>query len=157
MKIQIKSKNNNLLFELDQEENSLRITLEIAVKRGADLRGADLRGADLGGADLSDAYLGGADLSDADLDLIKSPPTNSHFFISELLFRNAKKEKEKNFAGRIRIETNLCWEEFALLAKKMKVVKWAKDILFRWPEYKEKIDETEKSLSPKTPPNGVYI
>jgi uncharacterized protein YjbI with pentapeptide repeats len=35
--------------------------------RGADLGGADLRGADLRGADLRGAYLGGADLGRADL------------------------------------------------------------------------------------------
>ena len=54
-----------------------KLELEIAVKNGADLRGADLRGADLNwadlrgaglrGADLRGASLGGADLRGADL------------------------------------------------------------------------------------------
>ncbi|HQV49075.1 MAG TPA: pentapeptide repeat-containing protein [Dokdonella sp.] len=78
MNIQIKSRfTAAVLFEHDCENNSLRITLELAIKSGADLRGADLRGADLSdaylsradlrGADLSDAYLSGADLRGADL------------------------------------------------------------------------------------------
>jgi hypothetical protein len=76
-----------VLFEHDAEDNSMRVTLELALKSdaylsgaylsdaylsgaylsGADLRGADLSGADLSGADLSDAYLSGAYLSGADL------------------------------------------------------------------------------------------
>jgi uncharacterized protein YjbI with pentapeptide repeats len=82
IKIQIKSWLGKLLFELEEENNTLKKTLETAVLRGADLRGADLRGAvlrdadlsdadlrgaNLRGADLSDADLSGADLSDADL------------------------------------------------------------------------------------------
>ena len=75
MKVKIEIKNRitgKVLFELEREDNSVKKTLEEAVKnkaylRGADLRGADLRGADLGGAYLGDAYLGGADLRGADL------------------------------------------------------------------------------------------
>ena len=68
MNIQIKSRfTAAVLFEHDCENNSLRITLELAIKSGADLRGADLRGADLSGADLSRADLSGADLSGANL------------------------------------------------------------------------------------------
>ena len=78
MNIQIKSRfTAAVLFEHDCENNSLRITLELAIKsganlsgadlRGAYLSGADLRGADLSGANLSGAYLSGADLSGADL------------------------------------------------------------------------------------------
>ena len=55
-----------------EERFRLWAALEIAVKREADLRGADLEGAYLGGADLEgadlrSAYLGGADLRGADL------------------------------------------------------------------------------------------
>ena len=69
-----------VLFKLETE--SLKMCVETAVKRSADLRDADLRDADLrdanlsgadlggaylGGANLSGAYLGGANLSGADL------------------------------------------------------------------------------------------
>mgnify|MGYP003640836866 CR=1 FL=1 len=88
MKIEIKHRyNDSVLFAHEAEENSLKITLLMALKAGADLcganlyganlygadlrvadlRGADLCGADLGGADLRGADLGGADLYGADL------------------------------------------------------------------------------------------
>ena len=59
-----------VLFKLETE--SLKMCVETAVKRSADLRDADLRDADLRdadlrGADLRDADLRGADLSGADL------------------------------------------------------------------------------------------
>ena len=53
------------MFSLKTE--SLKLTLEAAVKSGADLGGANLYGADLYGANLGGADLYGADLSDADL------------------------------------------------------------------------------------------
>ena len=66
MKIQIKSRfTAAVLFEHDTENNSVRMTLELAIKSGANLSGADLSRANLSGADLSGAYLSGADLSDA--------------------------------------------------------------------------------------------
>ena len=86
MNIQIKSCfTDAVLFEHDCENNSIRLTLELAIKsganlsradlsgayliganlRGANLRGANLRGANLIGADLSGANLSGADLSGA--------------------------------------------------------------------------------------------
>ena len=65
--IQIKSRLGNVLFEYTKESNTLKDTLEEAVKRGAYLRGADLGGADLSGAYLRGADLSGADLSGADL------------------------------------------------------------------------------------------
>ena len=68
MNIQIKSRfSAEPLFEHDCENNSIRLTLELAIKSGADLSGADLSGADLSGADLSGANLRGADLIGADL------------------------------------------------------------------------------------------
>ena len=77
MKLSILSRfNASILFEYEAEENNLKITLQVAVKTGADLRGADLRGADLRGADLYGADLRGADLRGADLDgekLVKTP------------------------------------------------------------------------------------
>jgi len=106
-----------------------------AYLRGADLRGADLRGANLKGADLR-----GADLREANLN-VKNPPVNDHFFASEILFRAAKTENQKNFASRIRMELGLCWDDFYEMAKKMKVVMFVKAVLGQWGEYKTKIDE----------------
>jgi len=73
MKIEIKSRfSGNVLFSFERKNNSIRITLEAALKAkvnlyGANLYGADLRDANLYGADLRGAYLYGADLRDADL------------------------------------------------------------------------------------------
>lgn len=69
IKIQIKSRwvIDKVLFEYESEDNSMKKTLEEAVKSGANLRGADLSGAYLRGAYLSGAYLRGADLRGADL------------------------------------------------------------------------------------------
>ncbi len=68
MNIQIKSRfTAAVLFEHDCEGNSIRFTLELAIKSGANLSGANLSGAYLIGADLIGAYLIGADLSGADL------------------------------------------------------------------------------------------
>ena len=54
MKVCILSRfNASVLFEYESEENSLKITLQAAVKSGADLDGADLRGANLDGEKLT--------------------------------------------------------------------------------------------------------
>ena len=55
----------SILFKC--EETTIKLTLELGVKRGANLRGADLRGADLRGANLRGANLRGADLYGANL------------------------------------------------------------------------------------------
>ena len=65
IKIQIKSICGSVLFEYEKENNTIKDTLCEAVKKDANLGGADLSGANLGGADLSGAYLRGADLSRA--------------------------------------------------------------------------------------------
>jgi len=73
IKIEIKSWiTGNVIFSLEKEENSIKITLEAAVKSGANLGGANLVDANLGGANLlganlGDANLGGANLKDANL------------------------------------------------------------------------------------------
>ena len=122
--------------------------LEGADLRGADLKdayleGADLRGADLRGAYLRGAYLRGADLRGADLrgaDLrVKTPPVNSYQFISEVLYKKSETEIQLDFSGRIRLQTNECWKYFIKLARKKKVLTWAKKILFQWEEFKEKL------------------
>ena len=56
MEIEIKSRiNDEVLFSLDCEANTIRKTIEEAINRGADLSGADLSGAYLSDAYLSDA------------------------------------------------------------------------------------------------------
>jgi hypothetical protein len=68
MKIDIKHrKSGEVIFSYDQENNSIKITLEIAVRAHANLYGANLRGADLRGANLFGANLYGADLYGANL------------------------------------------------------------------------------------------
>ena len=68
IKIEIKSILGNVLFEFSKENNTLKDTLVEAVRRGANLGGANLRGAYLGGAYLEGAYLGGAYLEGAYLE-----------------------------------------------------------------------------------------
>ena len=67
VKIEIKSIFGNVLFEFSKENNTIKDTVEEAVRRGAYLSGADLRDANLRDADLRDAYLGGANLGGANL------------------------------------------------------------------------------------------
>ena len=76
-KIEIKSIWGSVLFSYEKEDNTIKDTLEEAVRSGANLRGAYLgganlrgaylRGANLGGANLGGANLGGAYLGDANL------------------------------------------------------------------------------------------
>ena len=159
MNIKIKHKwTGKVLFELEKEKNSLKITLEAGVKananlRNANLRNANLRNADLWNANLWNANLRNANLSDADLrnaDLrnanlsVKNPPINDHVFVSEILWRSAEKENQKDFASRIRMELGECWEFFIELARSKGVVVWAKKVLCKWPEFKEKVKGYEK-------------
>jgi len=70
--IEIKDIYGNVLFTHECEENSVKKTLEEAVRQNvwlhyADLRYADLRYANLRYANLHGAYLSGADLGDANL------------------------------------------------------------------------------------------
>ena len=77
MLINISSISDSVLFSYNVAENTVKVTVQEAVKAGANLYGADLssanlssanlRGADLRGADLSSANLYGADLSSANL------------------------------------------------------------------------------------------
>ena len=68
MKLKIEIKNRftgKVLFEYENENNTIKDTLVKAVEQGADLRGAYLQGADLQGADLRGAYLQGAEIKSA--------------------------------------------------------------------------------------------
>ena len=66
MKIEIKSRwDASVLFSIEAE--NVKLTVEAAVKSGANLYGADLSRANLSSADLSRANLSSADLSGANL------------------------------------------------------------------------------------------
>jgi hypothetical protein len=102
MKIEIKSRySGEVLFAHEQENNTIRITLELAVKAGAKLTGAKLSnsnlfnakltGADLSNANLFNAKLTGADLFNANLsyaDLSNSNLSNANLSYADL--SNAK-------------------------------------------------------------------
>ena len=60
VKIQIKSIFGEVLFEYEKENNTIKDTVEEAVRRQVSLRNADLRNADLSNADLSNAVLSNA-------------------------------------------------------------------------------------------------
>ena len=68
IKIQIKSIWGDILFEYEKENNTIKDTLEEAIKHGANLNGANLYGANLDGANLYGANLDGANLNGASLD-----------------------------------------------------------------------------------------
>ena len=68
IKIQIKSVFGKVLFELEKENNTIKETLEQAIKENANLRGATLRDATLRGATLINANLEGANLEGANLE-----------------------------------------------------------------------------------------
>ena len=77
MKIQIKYRFTAfVIFEHECENNSMRLTVELALKYRANLSGADLSEADLSGANLSRANLFGADLSRANLSYTNLSYTN---------------------------------------------------------------------------------
>ena len=68
IKIEIRNRwTGSVVFEYTKEGNTITETVLDAIRRGADLRGADLRGADLRDAYLCGANLYGAYLCDADL------------------------------------------------------------------------------------------
>ena len=73
IKIEIRNRwTGSVVFEYTKEENTITETVLEAIRRGADLGGANLcgaylRGANLRGANLCGAYLRGADLCGADL------------------------------------------------------------------------------------------
>ena len=77
MKISILNRfSASVIFAADIENNTVKLTLELALKSGANLYGANLDGANLRGADLRGANLYGADLRGVNLDgekLTKTP------------------------------------------------------------------------------------
>ena len=68
MKIDIKHRTTSrVLFSATLDNNTVKKTLEVAVKEGTDLSGANLSDANLSGANLTGANLTGANLTGADL------------------------------------------------------------------------------------------
>ena len=68
MKIEIKDNfSGSVIFSHEQENNSIKVTVEMAINGSVDLRDANLNSADLNGAYLRGANLNGAYLSVADL------------------------------------------------------------------------------------------
>ena len=68
IKIEIKSIFGKVLFALEKENNTIKDTIEEAVRNNINLRGANLRGANLRGANLYNANLRGANLEYANLE-----------------------------------------------------------------------------------------
>ena len=77
-KITIKDINNNIIFEHIQSNNTIRITVELAIKSNTDLYNADLRNAYLCNADLFYANLRNANLHNANLRNADLRNTNLH-------------------------------------------------------------------------------
>ena len=67
IKIEIKSVSGKVLFELEKENNTIKETLEQAIKENANLRSANLYNANLYNANLRSANLRGANLRSANL------------------------------------------------------------------------------------------
>ena len=74
IKIQIKSIFGDLLFEYEKENNTIKYTVEEAVRQNVSLNGASLNGASLNGASLNGASLDGASLNRASLDGAENIP-----------------------------------------------------------------------------------
>ena len=69
IKIEIKNRwTGSVLFEYEKENNTIKDTVEKAVRGGANLEGANLEGANLRGANLEGANLEGAYLEEANLE-----------------------------------------------------------------------------------------
>ena len=88
-KIEIKSIFGEVLFSYEKENNTIKETVEEAVKQGANLVGARLDGANLDGARLDGAYLVGAHLDGARLgEWGKLQLTSDILFVSPIGSRN---------------------------------------------------------------------
>ena len=103
-KIEIKTIFGYVRFSYEKEDNSIKYTIEEAVKRGADLGGADLCGAYLRGADLRDAYLRGADLRDANLGGAKNVPFIPIACPSDGAFFGWKKVNQFGYSYLVKLE-----------------------------------------------------
>ena len=112
MKVKIEIKNRwtgSVLFVYEDEDNTIKKTVEKAKEKGANLtdaylRGANLTGADLTGADLRGANLRGADLTDAYLRGAKDIPYIPFSCPSDGEFIGWKKVKDGNFAYLVKLQ-----------------------------------------------------
>lgn len=110
MKIEIKFRfSGKVLFSHEAENNSIKITVEAAVKARADLAGAYLARADLAGADLA-----GADLADKSKLIGKRPvfqigPIGSRcaYFVAYLTDKGIRLRAGCFFGSRDEFETRL--------------------------------------------------
>ena len=100
---------------------SLRAALEAAVAAGANLDCANLDGAALEGANLAGANLDGANLEGANLTRAALTGANltraainwqSHWLLSELLWRNADSPSREQLAAWIGRKADWCWREW---------------------------------------------
>lgn len=108
VKIEIKSRfTGDILFEYEKENNSIKETIEEAVKQGVDLVGADLERANLAGADLVGADLVGANLIGANL--VGANLRYANLGYANLGYANLKGANlaDTNLAGVNLIEANL--------------------------------------------------
>ena len=104
IKIQIKSVSGKVLFELEKENNTIKETLEQAVKENANLENAnleyaDLRNANLNNADLNNANLEYANLENADLrnaDLRNANLRNANLRNADLVNANLRNANLRN-------------------------------------------------------------
>ena len=114
-KIQIKSYFGSVLFEHESEENTVKKTVEEAVKNRAFLDGAFLNGASLNGASLNGASLA----------------WTSHDLLAEILKRAASNDIEKlKVAGLLLVKRDWCWKDFLKLNDKN--TEWALAELAKW-------------------------
>ena len=109
-KIQIKSYFDSVLFEHESEDNTVKKTVEEAVKNRASLNGAFLNGASMNGASLA---------------------WTSHDLLAEILKRAASNDIEKlKVAGLLLVKRDWCWKDFLKLNDKN--TEWALAELAKW-------------------------
>ena len=147
MKIEIKCKlTQKVLFSHNCEDNTIKKTVERAVKENADLCNADLCNANMYNADLRNADLRYADLCNANLDNLKSISVSDHYLLSQILFNNAKTTKQREWAGLIRISIDWCWKDFLRNMSKP-CIKWCVSVLSKYPEFAEMYEKERKGIN----------
>ena len=134
-KIEIKNIKGNILFEYSTDNNSLKKTIEEAIKKdvnlsdaslsGANLSGAGLRGANLSYANLSGANLMYADLRGADLrganlsyaNLVYADLSNANLSGADLSYANLRGANLRGAENTPYIPTNLPEGDFVAWKK----------------------------------------
>ena len=96
IKIEIKSIFGKVLFALEKENNTIKDTIEEAVRNNINLRGANLRGANLRGANLYNANLEYANLEYANLEYANLRGAN--LYNANLRGANLRGAKDKETA-----------------------------------------------------------